>query len=287
MIATLLIGLAASASADERSIVERMHQPRATVPLLSNPPRTLTVGPFARSSGPAKPAKGWFGKPEKVADNKVSWSSLRAGWRHDIGGLQTGVTIDQSKHADYFETASVAKRVIDSNLQLDAQLTHSFASKCTKLAASGLTKHDVRVSGELDSRFRRVRVGLSKSFSNAPLSRFLGEQLAVSPTVDVGGRELTLEVAQDIGSHNVVAPWLTIAASGGAPKWGVGWMTKLNNGDAMSAHVEAATAQADVRYDRVCCDGSLWRIKMSVPALNTGLRCFGAATCSVTRSWGM
>lgn len=286
MIATIVLGLLASA--DERSIVERMHQARATVSLLSNPPRTVAVGPlFGVSTKPAKRSSGWFSKPEKATENKVSWSSLRIGWRHDVGGVQTGVILDQSKNADYFESASIAKRVIDSDLQLDAQVTHTFASKCTKLAASVLTKNDVRISSEVDSLFSRFCISFSKSFNDVRGSRLLGEQLTVSPTVNVGNRELTLEVAQDIGTHNVFAPWATITTSGSVSKWGVGWMTKLNNGDAMCTQVDPVAAQVDVRYDRVCVDGSLWRMKMSVPSVNSGFSCFRAATCSVTRSWDM
>jgi hypothetical protein len=288
MIAALVLGLLASV--DERSIVSRMYQARSTVPLLSNPPRSVTVGPLSASPAPAQSAKrssGWFGKPEKVVENKLSWSSLRVGWRHDIGGVQTGVIIDQSQHADYFETASIAKRVIDSDVQLDAQITHTFASKCTKLAASVLTKHDVRISSEIDTHFSRFCVGVSKNFNDLPASRYLGEQLSISPTVNFGARELTLEVAQDIGTHHVFAPWATIKLFGQVQKWGVGWMTKLNNGDALCAQVDPATARVDVRYDRVCCDGSLWRIKMNVPSVTSGLRCFSAATCSVTRTWDM
>jgi len=50
--------------------------------------------------------------------------------------VQTGVTLDQSKHSDFFSTAALAKRVVDKDLKLDAQVTHDFSDQNTKIDAS-------------------------------------------------------------------------------------------------------------------------------------------------------
>lgn len=174
------------ASVDHRSIGDRMNEPKPTVGLLSsNPARSLSTD---------------------ATDSKLSWSSFRGSFRQELGDVVTGVTLNQRKHADFFHTASVAKRVVDSeSMKLDAQLTHDFATQDTKLEASLLTSNGVRVNADVDRGLNVGRIGVSKQFNDVPLSKHLGDRLTISPSLDVNARELTLELQQDVGS-NVRAP---------------------------------------------------------------------------------
>mmetsp|Transcript_18873 Transcript_18873/g.48646 ORF Transcript_18873/g.48646 Transcript_18873/m.48646 type:complete len:263 (+) Transcript_18873:78-866(+) len=260
MYTSLVLGLLAYA--DDRSIVDKMSSPRATVPLLSNPGRQISSD----------------------AKNQLSWSAFRGAWRESIGDVQTGVTLDQSKHSDFFSTAALAKRVVDKDLKLDAQVTHDFSDQNTKIDASLLTKDGLRISGDIDRNMKVGRVEVSKSLNELPLSRQLGERLTLSPSLEVESREITLEVAQDIGEKNVVVPSATLNSDGSLNRWGVGWMSRLNNGDAIAARLDPRDTKLDVRYDRQCDDGSQWRINANLPSLSSG-NVLSDTEWSVTRAW--
>lgn len=260
MLNTLLLGLLATN--DQRSIVDRMNSPRSTVGLLSNAPQR-TVSSDAQ---------------------KFSWSAFKGSFRQNLGDFQVGAAVDQGKKSDFFHTASVAKKIVDSDLKLDAQLTHDFADESTRLEASLLTKDGLRLSADVDRNLKVKSVDISKEFSDLPLSRQLGERLTLSPSVAVESRELTLELQQDIGSNNVVIPSAVLGSDGSLQKWGIGWMSKLSNGDAVHAQVDPECAKLDVRYDKACDDGSQWRISCNVPSL-TADNVLGSTAWSVTRAW--
>lgn len=313
------------ASADDRSISDRMNSARTTVGLLSsNPTRSISVlraapardDPLAqrrplrasRSNPQATHSRrddlcGRFAdrilhsraltfpsRPPRSSqsdsnDGKLSWSAFRGAFKQDVGDVQAGVTLNQARHAEFFETASVAKRVMDSdNMKLDAQLTHDFADKATKLEASLLTKNGVRIGADVDRNLKVGRIDISKEFTDVPLSRQLGDRLTISPSFDVAERELTVEVAQDVGSNNVVLPSATVSSDGALSKWGIGWMSRLSNGDAVHAQVDPESAKVDLRYDRACDDGSAWRLKCNVPSL-TSENALSNTAWSVTRAW--
>lgn len=224
MFTNLLLVLA---TLDDRSIVDRMASARTTVGLLSSTPsRSISVrraapGTRARRAlilrvrraphrarlmqrvrACARAAPPPHARTQSDANSgKLSWSAFRGSFRQEVGGAQAGVTLDKQKHADFFHTAAVAKRVIDTNLKLDAQVTHDFADQATKLEASLLTKQGVRVSADVDKNLKVGKVDLSKEFSDLPLSRQLGDRLTVSPSIDVNERELTVELQQDVGAN--------------------------------------------------------------------------------------
>ncbi|KAJ1618267.1 hypothetical protein T492DRAFT_849455 [Pavlovales sp. CCMP2436] len=260
VLSTLIIGILAAH--DERSIVDRMGSARSTVPLLSNPGRSISSD----------------------ASGKLSWSAFKGAWRQEVGDVTTGVSLNQAKHADFFDSASIAKRVVDTDLKLDAQVTHDFSDKETKLAASLLTKNGVRVSTDLSKDLKIGKIDISKDFTDVPLSRQLGDRLTISPSIDVNEREVTLEVQQDIGSKNVFSPSATIGSDGAVQKWGLGWMSKLDNGDAVAAQIDPESAKLDLRYDKSCDDGSQWRINCNVPSL-TADNALSNAAWSITRAW--
>eukprot|EP00304_Pavlova_gyrans_P006630 CAMPEP_0206042524 /NCGR_PEP_ID=MMETSP1466-20131121/6607_1 /ASSEMBLY_ACC=CAM_ASM_001126 /TAXON_ID=44452 /ORGANISM="Pavlova gyrans, Strain CCMP608" /LENGTH=264 /DNA_ID=CAMNT_0053417235 /DNA_START=57 /DNA_END=851 /DNA_ORIENTATION=+ len=262
MYASLILGLLASL--DERSISDRMAEPRSTVSLLSNPSRSVT------SDGPN--------------NGGLSWNAFRGSFRQNLGDAQVGVTLDKQKHNDFFNTAGLAKRIIDSDLKLDAQVVHDFADSSTRLEASLLTKDGTRISGDVDRNLKLGRIELSKSLSDLPLSRQLGNRLTLTPSLAVGSRELTLEAQQDIGSKNVVIPSATLNSDGSLNRWGVGWMSRLNNGDAVHAQVDPQDQKLDVRYDRACDDGSQWRVNANVPSIGSD-NVLGNTAWSVTRVW--
>ncbi|KAG8470196.1 hypothetical protein KFE25_008617 [Diacronema lutheri] len=261
MFTNLLLVLA---TLDDRSIVDRMASARTTVGLLSSTP-SRSISSDANSG-------------------KLSWSAFRGSFRQEVGGAQAGVTLDKQKHADFFHTAAVAKRVIDTNLKLDAQVTHDFADQATKLEASLLTKQGVRVSADVDKNLKVGKVDLSKEFSDLPLSRQLGDRLTVSPSIDVNERELTVELQQDVGANNVLIPSATVGSDGALQRWGLGWMSKLSNGDALHAQIDPEAAKLDLRYDKACDDGSAWRLKCNVPSL-TADNALSSTAWSITRAW--
>lgn len=261
MYASLILGLLASV--DDRSISDRISEPRATVSLMSNPVRSLT------SDAPNNGA--------------MSWNGFRGAFRQNLGDAQVGVTLDKQKHNDFFNTAGLAKRLVDSDLKLDAQVVHDFADRSTRLEASLLTKDGTRISGDVDNNLKVGRVELSKSLNDLPLSRQLGDRLTLTPSVALESREVTLEVQQDVGNRNAVIPRVSLNSDGGVQNWGVGWMSRLNNGDAVHAQVDPQESKLDVRYDRACDDGSAWRINANVPSLNNFD--LGQTAWSVTRTW--
>jgi len=214
----------------------------------------------------------------------LSWNAFRGSWRQDVGDVQAGVTLDRSKHSDFFHTAAVAKRVLDSDTKVDAQVLHDFADQSTKVLASVLTKDGTRISGDVDRNLKLGRIELSKTLSDLPLSRQLGERLTVSPSVDVDTREVHLEVQQDVGKRNAVVPSVHLNRDGSVQRWGLGWMSRLENGDAVCAQIDPQDQKLDVRYDKACDDGSHWRISASVPATSAD-DVLSNTHWSITRAW--
>lgn len=216
--------------------------------------------------------------------DKMKWSAFRGSWRQEVGDVQAAVTVNQAAHADFFHTASIAQRVVDMDTKLDAQVTHDFADGSTQVAASLLTKGGVRLASSIDRNFKVGCIEASTTFNDLPISRQLGDRLAISSSIDVNERELTLEVSQDIGKNNVIIPTATVNTDGAVQNFRLGWMSKLNNGDAVLAQVEPESAKLNVRYDRACNDGSSWRINCNVPSL-TADNALGSSSWSVTRAW--
>lgn len=85
-------------------------------------------------------------------------------------------------------------------------------------------------------------------------------------------------------AQNVLIPSATLSSDGAVTKWGLGWMSKLGNGDAVHAQVDPESAKLDLRYDKACDDGSAWRIKANVPSL-TSDNVLSNTAWSVTRAW--
>jgi len=85
-------------------------------------------------------------------------------------------------------------------------------------------------------------------------------------------------------AQNVVVPSATLNSDGSLNRWGVGWMSRLNNGDAIAARLDPRDTKLDVRYDRQCDDGSQWRINANLPSLSSG-NVLSDTEWSVTRAW--
>lgn len=84
-------------------------------------------------------------------------------------------------------------------------------------------------------------------------------------------------------AQNMLVPSVSLNSDGSLNRWGVGWMSRLNNGDALAARLDADN-KLDVRYDRQCDDGSQWRLNANVPSLG-GSDVISNTEWSVTRAW--